>query len=144
MGTSGVTAYVLKCLDVPQRSLLVLMSDLWILNHCLRLIAEPIYSCVQLLHSTKYITLQKLQYNSSLTKYFLKYNLVFKKHIIVADITTWTEKTSKKREEINAVSKKELKRLKKTHLTKTLSIFHEEIKISFSKRTYICTYTNKC
>ena len=46
-------------------------------------------------------------------------------------------KNVKKRKEISAVSKKELKISKKTHLTKTL-------KISFSKRAYIRTYTNKC
>ena len=33
------------------------MSDLWILNHCLKFSAEPIYCCLQLLHSTKYTTL---------------------------------------------------------------------------------------
>ena len=62
---------LLKWLAVPQRSLLVLMSDLWILNRCLKLSAEPIYCCLQLLHSTKYITLQELQCSSPLTKYLL-------------------------------------------------------------------------
>ena len=43
---------------VPQRSLLVLMSDLWILNLCLKLMAEPTYFSLQLQHVIKYITLQ--------------------------------------------------------------------------------------
>ena len=68
------------------------MSDLWILNRCLKLSAEPIYCCLQLLHSTKYITLQELQCNSPLTKYFLPVTLhkkhVFKNHIILTDATT--------------------------------------------------------
>ena len=43
---------------VPQRSLLVLMLDLWILNLCLKLMAEPTYCSLQLQHVIKYITLQ--------------------------------------------------------------------------------------
>ena len=41
---------LLKCFAVPQRSLLVLMSDLWILNLCLKLIADPTYRSLQLEH----------------------------------------------------------------------------------------------
>ena len=56
-------------------------------------------------------------------------------------------KNVKKGKKISAVSKKELKRFKKTHLTKTLLICQQEntfTKICFSKRASICTYTNKC
>ena len=42
-----------KWLAVPQRSLVVLMSDLWILNLCLKLMADPTYCSLQLEHVIK-------------------------------------------------------------------------------------------
>ena len=66
---------LLKCLPVSQLSLLILLSELRILNRCLILSAQPIYCCLQLLRYTKYITLQEFQWNSLLTKYFLPVTL---------------------------------------------------------------------
>ena len=56
--------------------LLVLMSDLWFLNRCLKFNAEATYRCLELLHSTKYITFQELQVNSPLASYC--YQLLYK------------------------------------------------------------------
>ena len=45
--------FIIKMPAVPQRSLLVLMSNLWILNLCLKLKADPTYCCLQLGHVIK-------------------------------------------------------------------------------------------
>ena len=65
--------FIIKWFAEPQRSLLVLIPNMWILNLCIKLIANPTYCSLHLKHVIKLITLPLSHWKLPLMEYVLLY-----------------------------------------------------------------------